>query len=143
MSCECGLKLKNCMWPGQCTVDIRRHQEATAAHTASMVNIPINQWNEMMYGKKEIKMTRKEAIELAKKFSHEVPYYEYDIALLEALGLIKFDKEVGPLDNIQRSKLFEFYNPATDDIKDGYLTTNACKALIDDLDKQGYKIVKK
>jgi len=38
-------------------------------------------------------MTRLEAIELAKKFGNDKPWYESDISLLEALGLIKFDEQ--------------------------------------------------
>lgn len=43
--------------------------------------------------KEEKKMTREEAIKLAKKFGNEKPWYEDTICLLEALGLIKFEEE--------------------------------------------------
>ncbi len=40
----------------------------------------------------QIKMTREEAVALAKKLGNGKPWYESDIDLLEALGLIKFDE---------------------------------------------------
>jgi hypothetical protein len=48
--------------------------------------------DECVLNKKGKQMTREEAIELAKKLGNSKPYYESDIALLEALGLIKFDE---------------------------------------------------
>jgi len=43
-------------------------------------------------------MTRLEAIKLAKKLGNDdKPWYESDISLLEALGLIKFDEPKKPV----------------------------------------------
>jgi hypothetical protein len=134
------------MWPlWQCKDDIERHrikkpivtweeqqktnQQATADHTAKMFNQSRTQhqsWDGNPANKpKENKMTRKEAIGIANEFQNS-SNNEGLIDALEALGLIKFDEE---------SKLTPL------DILNGYTVHVA--AIIESLDKHGYKIVKK
>lgn len=128
----------------------KTNQQVTANHTVKMFNQSRTQWlasdgnpaNEPKVGailriklpnsyslmqEKEVKMTRKEAIEkLQNNWMYKGIYADQFVAALEALELIKFDEE---------KSISAF------DVLNGY--TCYTSAILESLDKHGYKIVKK
>lgn len=143
MKCRCNLQLDKCMWPGQCeslghfriklpndyiVTQDREHNviENYGEYFEGLGELKTkNPW--IMPTEKETKMTRDEALNIAKRVGNERPWYESDVMLLEALGLIKFDEEK----SVEEVVNHVWYN------------SNGIVEFVNNLDKHGYKIVKK
>lgn len=118
--------------------------EATAKHTARMMNKPVMTMNDYYWNKilnpmvekyeRKYQMTREEAIEkLRPIFGSSVNANGKNwIQALEALGLLKFEKE--------EKRLSEIIHRARLETDSSY---SNCKPFVDYLDEYGYKIVRK
>lgn len=114
--------------------DYKTNQQATANHTAKMFNQSHTQWlasdGNPANEPKEIKMTRKEAIQKACSVTSNVNRYDI-VNILEALGLIKFDEE---------KSLSRIIHEARMQTESAY---SNCQPFMDYINEYGYKIVKK